>query len=70
MGRYMRIGLGVLRLAPCHFWSMTPVEFRAALEGWRDTRGEYANAVPPPRREELEEMMARFPDQRPDDNPA
>lgn len=29
----MRLGLGVLRLAPETFWSMTPVELQRALEG-------------------------------------
>lgn len=31
--RMMRLGLGVLRLAPDAFWAMTPAEFLRALEG-------------------------------------
>ena len=31
----MRLGLGALRLPPEAFWSMTPGEFRLALEGCR-----------------------------------
>ena len=62
MRRYMQIGLGLLRLAPCHFWSMTPIEFRTALEGWRETQGGRMSAARPPTRAELDELMARFPD--------
>lgn len=29
----MRLGLGALRLSPEIFWSMSPAEFRLALEG-------------------------------------
>lgn len=56
----MRLGLGVLRLDPDVFWSMTPVEFRYALEG--------AGVIPEGggmARSALETLMASFPDQTP-----
>lgn len=52
----MAIGLGLLRLPPSHFWSMTPREFAAALGV-----GEGADA---PDRTRLDALMARFPDNR------
>lgn len=57
----MRLGLGELRLSPETFWSMTPEEFRCALEG--------AGLVPvgganPISRTGLEALMERFPDRR------
>jgi len=51
----MRIGLGVLRLSPDDFWSMTPREFAAAA-GTLATRGR------PPARADLDRMMQAFPD--------
>ncbi len=56
----MEIAFGVLKLAPGDFWSMTTVEFPAALDGHREALG--VIDMPPPLREELEEMMRRFPD--------
>lgn len=56
----MRLGLGVLRLDPDVFWSMTPAEFRYALEG--------AGVVPEGggmARSTLDTLMAAFPDQTP-----
>ncbi|MCH9020474.1 MAG: phage tail assembly chaperone [Proteobacteria bacterium] len=58
----MKIAFGVLKLAPGDFWSMTTVEFPAALDGHREVLGLKGDSVPPPLREELEEMMRRFPD--------
>ena len=55
----MAAGLGVLRLAPKAFWSMTPKEFEAALNGLFG-KGETGGA---PSRFDLEELMQRFPDQ-------
>jgi uncharacterized phage protein (TIGR02216 family) len=58
----MRLGLGALRLPPDVFWSMTPGEFRRALEG--------AGLVPigggarSMDRGRLAELMAAFPDRR------
>ncbi|MEO0820013.1 MAG: rcc01693 family protein [Pseudomonadota bacterium] len=58
----MRLGLGVLRLAPEVFWAMTPVEFERALEGagLRLVKGAA------PDRAALGVLMARFPDQSSD----
>lgn len=55
----MRLGLGVLRLAPDAFWAMTPLEFQRALEG--------SGLMPtgdarPMGRAGLDALMARFPD--------
>ena len=61
----MQIGLGVLGLAPNHFWSMTMAEFTAALAGWREAHGAHGPAAgAPPTRAELDDMMRRFPDTR------
>ena len=52
----MAFGLGVLRLAPKDFWSMTPRElFRAA-------EGVYGRAAGPPARATLDALMRLFPD--------
>jgi uncharacterized phage protein (TIGR02216 family) len=53
----MAAGLGVLRLPPAHFWSMTPRELAAALEG-----GLGRIAASPIARSDLETLMTRFPD--------
>lgn len=55
----MRLGLGVLRLAPDSFWSMTPAEFRLALEGAGVLA---AGGTGPMGRKRLSELMAAFPD--------
>ncbi len=52
----MAFGLGVLRLPPEHFWTMTPAELAAA---WKAHGGGYA---PPPDRASLAGLMMRFPD--------
>jgi uncharacterized phage protein (TIGR02216 family) len=56
--RALAIGLGVLRLPPEQFWSMTPREFSAAL------RGLYGDPVPPLDRAAFEALAARFPDRK------
>lgn len=53
----MRVGLGVLRLSPNAFWSMTPREFAAACSAFEGPAAEPAMA-----RADLEALMARFPD--------
>lgn len=54
----MALGLGVLRLPPAAFWTMTPAELTAAVRGL--TGGtEPATA---PGRADLSRLMARFPD--------
>ena len=54
----MRFGLGVLRLSPRAFWNATPREIHAAAEGF------YGRAKSAPSRNELDELMRRFPDAR------
>jgi uncharacterized phage protein (TIGR02216 family) len=55
----MTAGLGMLRLAPDDFWSMTPRELDAAL------RGAFGVAMrhEAPSRLELTSLMEAYPDQ-------
>lgn len=53
----MRAGLGLLRLSPQSFWTMTPRELAAALEG---AFGRSFSA--PLARGELTALIERFPD--------
>lgn len=58
----MRAGLGVLRLAPDTFWSMSPVELCHALQG--------AGVLPIGGgldRARLDQLMAAYPDAASDD---
>jgi len=55
-GAMMRTGLGRMRMAPETFWSMTPREFAAAVEG---AEGRQAA---PMGRGRLLELMAAYPD--------
>lgn len=54
----MAVGLGLLRLPPDAFWSMTVREFAAAATGL------LGPALPPtaPSRAALAALMSRFPD--------
>ena len=54
----MAAGLGILRLPPAAFWSMTPRELAAAL------RGQLGPGTAPTRlpREALLGLMRQFPD--------
>jgi len=54
----MALGLGVLRLPPAAFWTMTPAELAAAVRGL--TCGIEPSV--PPGRADLSRLMARFPD--------
>jgi uncharacterized phage protein (TIGR02216 family) len=58
----MEIGLGMMRLPPNAFWSMTPNEFLAAYDGWCEFEGLRRHSSAAPTRAELHELMARFPD--------
>ena len=58
----MEIGLGILGRSSAAFWSMTWPEFTAALDGYMEARGQRRPAGRAPLREEIEEMMRRFPD--------
>lgn len=53
----MAAGLGLLRLPPAVFWSMTPRELAAALRGLLDPSSD----TPLPRTA-LAQMMSRYPD--------
>ena len=50
-------GLGVLRLSPKDFWAMTPRELAFAINA-------VTGAVSPMQRDELENLMTRYPDGR------
>jgi uncharacterized phage protein (TIGR02216 family) len=54
----MAFGLGVLRLAPEQFWSMTPRELERAASGVFGR----PSAPSPLARRELSDLMRRFPD--------
>jgi uncharacterized phage protein (TIGR02216 family) len=54
----MATGLGLLGLAPSHFWSMTPRELAAAIHGALGI----AHADGPLTRLDLSRMMQRYPD--------
>jgi uncharacterized phage protein (TIGR02216 family) len=54
----MAAGLGLLRLRPADFWSMTPKELEAALRGLCGP----GHADGPLPRSALADLMARHPD--------
>jgi len=54
----MATGLGLLRLTPAAFWSMTPTELEAALRGLLGP----THLDEPLPRSSLAHLMARFPD--------
>ena len=54
----MTAGLGLLRLPPASFWSMTPRELSAAL---RSLPGSNRETLVP-MRADLDALMKRFPD--------
>ena len=57
----MDIGLGVLQLPPDAFWGMSLKELYSAIDGLSDynSGGEQSG---PMTRDELEELMERYPD--------
>ena len=57
--RAMQIGLGHLKLTPKAFWSMTLKELAAAASAF------LGPDIPPPQRQTLEELIARYPDKGP-----
>jgi uncharacterized phage protein (TIGR02216 family) len=61
----MAVGLGLLRLEPRAFWSMTPTEFAAAA---RAILGPERLQPERPTRSSLSDLIAQFPDQIPDWN--
>ena len=54
----MALGLGILRLDPAAFWSMTLPEFTAAANAVLGPRANH----PLPTRGDLARLMAEFPD--------
>jgi uncharacterized phage protein (TIGR02216 family) len=54
----MAFGLGVLRLSPRDFWSMTPRELFFAAQAV------YGRQSAAPSRETLNDLMQLFPDER------
>ena len=62
----MEIGLGVLGRPAADFWAMTLGEFQAALDGHLEAQGGRKQQASPPSRQELRELMARFPDPSPE----
>jgi len=54
----MGLGLGLLRLPPVYFWSMTPRELKAATDMIFGSSG----SPKPPARSDLAALMTRFPD--------
>ena len=58
---YMAVGVALLRLNSRDVWAMTPQEFDAACDACAKTRGRHGAAAPPTR-EEVADMMQRFPD--------
>ncbi len=57
---FMQIGLGKMQMRPDDFWNMSLVEFYAALEGFAEFNS--GGAPPPLRKDELEDLMERYPD--------
>nr|WP_137390298.1 rcc01693 family protein [Rhodoligotrophos defluvii] len=57
--RLMALGLGVLKLHPASFWSMTPRELGAALEG----AGVLPRGADALDRATLDRLIQRYPDQ-------
>ena len=54
----MATGLGLLRFAPSHFWSMTPRELAAAIRGALGIAATDGLLT----RSDLTPMMQRYPD--------
>ena len=56
----MQTGLGVLRMTPDEFWSLTMVEIVQACEGFSKFNGGQSDT--PMTKEELQDLMERYPD--------
>lgn len=54
----MAFGLGVLRLSPAHFWSLTPRELAHAVRGHLGL----SPSTGPMTRSDLDALSHRFPD--------
>jgi len=61
--RLMEIAYGMLGIAPDVFWAMTPPEWMAAFKGFKRKYGMADDRdAPAITRDELEQLMMRFPD--------
>ena len=58
----LKNGLGVLKLRPDDFWNMSLQEYWLAIEGFNEYQGGEKQKDVPMLRDELEEMMERYPD--------
>lgn len=59
-GDFMKIALGKMGMSPDVFWNMSITEFYAAIEGFAEF---HSGGKPPPlSRNELEDLMERYPD--------
>ncbi len=54
----MEFGLGILKLSPEQFWSLSLPEAQAAAAGFYGTR----ESLNPLSRADLDDLMQRFPD--------
>jgi uncharacterized phage protein (TIGR02216 family) len=56
----MKLALGKMQMSPDTFWNMSLIEFFSATEGFSEF---HSGGTPPPlAKEELEDMMERYPD--------
>lgn len=61
----MQHGMGVLRWTPRAFWRSTPAELYQAIRGWQLAHGidPDEGQAEPLTMAELDDLMARFPDE-------
>ena len=56
----MKIALGKMQMSPDVFWNMSIQEFNCAVDGFAEF---HSGGEPPPlRKDELEDLMERYPD--------
>lgn len=58
----METALGYLGWSPSEFWSSTPHELMAAIDGWNKAHGEDPDKYMT--REDLEDLMQQYPDEK------
>ena len=59
---YLGVAVTVLGVPPVHFWAMTPMEFQSSLDAYIETLAGQNAVGRPPSRDEVADLMARFPD--------
>ncbi|HAB39181.1 MAG TPA: hypothetical protein DCE52_14505 [Rhodobacteraceae bacterium] len=57
---WIKAALGKMRMSSSDFWEMSFEEFKFALEGFSEFNS--GGSPPPLDKEELEDLMERFPD--------